>query len=99
MISSCSFLYTLVLVSELSGHMVAAMPAPKVEDEGLGLMLGDEPAALPPVYGRLDAQDGRLGDRRSKIIVVSVSATFDSIQTSLSSLVYLYSLLVFCLFF
>lgn len=89
MISSCSLLYTLVLVS-LSGHMVAAMPAPQAEDEGLGRMLADEPAAVPPIYGRLDAQDGHPGDGRSKIIVVSVSAKFNLLQTRLFTLVHFY---------
>uniref|UniRef100_H3BYL8 Pro-melanin-concentrating hormone n=1 Tax=Tetraodon nigroviridis TaxID=99883 RepID=H3BYL8_TETNG len=72
MISACSFLYTLVLFSELSSHLVAvAMPPAKVEDEALGLALGDELAAVPHVYRPMDATDSGPRDGRSKVIVVS----------------------------
>lgn len=82
MISACSFLYTLVLFSELSSHLAAvAMPPASVEDEGLGVTLGDEPALAPPVYRRTDALDGSPRGGRPKVIVVSVSATFDFFHT------------------
>ncbi|TWW64843.1 pro-MCH [Takifugu flavidus] len=72
MISASSFLYTLVLFSGLSSRSVTvAMPAAKIEDEGLGLLLGDEPAVVPPVYRRMDVQGSSPRDGRSKIIVVS----------------------------
>lgn len=78
MISACSFLYALVLLSELSSHSVTvAMPPAKVQDEGPGLTLGDEPAAFPPVYRRMDVPDSGPRDARSKVIVVSVSFAFD----------------------
>lgn len=86
MISACSFLYTLVLFSELSSHSVTvAMPPATVEDEGLGLTLGVEPAVVPPVYRRMDAPDSSQRDGRSKVIVVSVSVTLDLLKTSLSA--------------
>lgn len=86
MISASSFLYTLVLFSGLSSRSVTvAMPAAKIEDEGLGLLLGDEPAVVPPVYRRMDVQGSSPRDGRSKIIVVSVSATFDLLQSGLSA--------------
>lgn len=78
MISSGSFLYALVLFSGLSSRLVTvAIPAAKIEDEGLGLLLRDEPPAVPPIYRRMDIQDSSPRDGRSKIIVVSVSITFD----------------------
>lgn len=86
MISAGSFLYTLVLFSGLSSRSVTvAMPAANIEDEGLGLLLGDEPAAVPPVYRRMDVQDSSPRDGRSKIIVVSVSVAFDLLQSGLSA--------------
>lgn len=76
MISACSFLYTVLLLSELSGHLVTvAMPPAKVVDEGLSLE--DEPAVVPNVYRRLDAPDSSPRDGRSRVIVVSVSIAFD----------------------
>lgn len=58
------------------------MPQASVEDEGLGLMLGDEPAPAPPtVYRRTDALDDGPRGGRPKVIVVSVSATFDFFHT------------------
>lgn len=86
MISVCSFLYTLVLFSELSSHLVTvAMPATKVEDsatelDGLGLILGDEPMTDPSaVYRRSQVLDNSVTDEdgRPKIIIVSVSVTYD----------------------
>lgn len=86
MISVCSFLYTLVLFSELSSHLVTvAMPATKVEDsateqDGLGLILGDEPMTdRPAVYRRSHVLDNSVTDEdgRPKIIIVSVSVTYD----------------------
>lgn len=86
MISSSCFLYTLVLFSGLSSRSVAgAMPAANVEDEGLGLLLGEEPAAAPAVYRRTDVQDSSPRDGRSKIIVVSVSVASDLLQSGLSA--------------
>lgn len=80
MISVCSFIYTLVLFSELSSHLVTAT---KVEDateqDGLGLILGDgpmtQPADGPSVYRQNSVQDNsvRGEDGRPKIIIVSVS--------------------------
>ncbi|XP_019132407.1 pro-MCH isoform X2 [Larimichthys crocea] len=73
MMSIYSVLYTLVLFSELSSHLVTvAMPANKVgdgiiEQDGRGLLLEDEPmlepVVVPPVYRRnfvLDNNDMRL---------------------------------------
>lgn len=89
MISLCSFLYSLMLFSELSSHLVTATIPIKAEDsiieqDGLGLILEDEPtvaepAAVPPVYRRSQVPDNSMrdGGRRSKVIVVSVSVTFD----------------------
>lgn len=86
MISASCFLYTLVLFSGLSSRSVTvAMPAANIEDEGLGPLLGDEPAAVPPVYRRMDVQDSSPRDGRPKIIVVSVSVTFDLLQSGLSA--------------
>lgn len=86
MISACSFLHALVLFSALSSHWVTvAMPPAQVEDEGLGLALGDEPALVPPIYGRMDDPDSSPRDRRSKVIVVSVSLSFDLLKTRLSA--------------
>lgn len=86
MISASCFLYTLVLFSGLSSRsLTIAMPAAKIEDEGLGLPLGMEPAVVPPIYRRMDVQDSSSRDGRSKIIVVSVSITFDLLQTGLSA--------------
>lgn len=91
MISVCSFLYTLVLFSELSSHLVTvAMPATKVEDsvteqDGLSLILGDEPmtepAVVPPVYRRSHVLDNSMRDEdgRPKVIV-SVSVTSDFLK-------------------
>lgn len=85
MISVYSMLFTLVLFSELSSHLVtAAVPANKVEDgviepDGLGSLLGDESltehAVAPPVYRRrlVVDSDERDEDGNPKIIVVSVS--------------------------
>lgn len=84
MISVCSFIYTLVLFSELSSHLVTvAMPATKVEDateqDGLGLILGGEsmtqPAEVPSVYRQNSVLDNGVRDEdgRPKIIIVSVS--------------------------
>lgn len=82
MISACSFLYALVLFSELSSHLVTVA---NVQDEGLALTLGDEAAAVPPVYGRMDAADSSPRDGRSKVIVVSVSVAVDLLKASLSA--------------
>ncbi|XP_038595065.1 pro-MCH [Micropterus salmoides] len=83
MMSVCSVLYTLVLFSELSSHLVTvAMPATKVEDgiteqDGLGLFLGDEPmtepAVVPPVYRRNRVLDNNVNDEDGspKMIIVS----------------------------
>ncbi|XP_051248920.1 pro-MCH [Dicentrarchus labrax] len=82
MISVYSVLYTLVLFSELSSHLVTvAMPASQVEDsvpeqEGLGLLLGDqpmtEPALIPSVYRRSRVMDDNSEeDGNPKIIIVS----------------------------
>lgn len=93
MISACSFLSTLVLLSELSGHLLTvAMPAAKdandgaMEQDGLGMILGDEVAveaagALPP-YRRSNSLKDE--DQRPKIIIVSVSviSTLAFIQQS-----------------
>lgn len=96
MISARSVFYTLVLFSELSSHLVTvAMPPAKVEDEGLGLILGDEPAVVPPIYRRMDAQDSSPRDGRSKVIVVSVSVTFDLLKTSLSAGLFSFSRKIF----
>lgn len=86
MISTYSFLYTLVLFSELSSHLVTvAMPTTKVDDgvtdqDGLGLILGDESmteaAVVPPVYRRSHGPGSSMTkdeDERPKIIIVSVS--------------------------
>lgn len=93
MISLCSFLYSLMLFSELSSHLVTAtVPSIKAEDsiteqDGLGLILEDEPivaepAAVPSVYRRSQVPDisMRDGGRGSKVIVVSVSVTFDVLR-------------------
>ncbi|KAG7225580.1 hypothetical protein INR49_004986, partial [Caranx melampygus] len=83
MISVYSVLFTLVLFSELSSHLVtAAIPANKLEDgvieqDGLGSLLGNEPltehAMAPPVYRRrlVVDNDDRDEDRNPKIIVLS----------------------------
>ncbi|XP_070785349.1 pro-MCH [Enoplosus armatus] len=83
MMSVYSVLYTLVLFSELSSHFVTtAMPATKVEDglaeqEGLGLLLGDEPmtdpAVVPPAYRQSRVLDNivRDEDGSPRIIIVS----------------------------
>lgn len=82
MISACSFLYVLALFSELSSPSVAlAVPPATVEDEGLGLTLGDEPALPPTVYRRSDGPDGSPRGGRPKVIVVSVSIAFDLLKT------------------
>lgn len=83
MMSACSFISTLVLLSELSGHLLiaAAMPSAKdandgvMEQDGLGLILGDEAAvespAAPLPYRRSNSLKDE--DQRAKIIIVSVS--------------------------
>lgn len=80
MISACSFLSTLVLLSELSGHLLTvAMPAAKdanddgaMEEDGLGLILGNEAAVeAPPPYRRSNSLKDE--DQRAKIIIMSVS--------------------------
>lgn len=88
MISLYSVLYTLVLFSELSSHLVTvAMPANKVEDgvpedDGVGLLLGDEPVTepdvVPPVYRRGRVMDE---DESPRIIIVSVSVASQSLKT------------------
>lgn len=88
-----SVLCTLVLFSELSSHLVTvAMPATKIEDgvteqDGLSLILGDEPmtepAAVPPAYRRSRLLDNNVGDEDGspKIIIVSVSVTSQLLKT------------------
>lgn len=83
MISACSFISTLVLLSELSGHLLTvAMPTTKdanddgaMEEDGLGLILGNEAAveaaAAPLSYRRSNSLKNE--DQRAKIIIVSVS--------------------------
>ncbi|XP_028426288.1 pro-MCH [Perca flavescens] len=81
MISVYSVLYTLVLFSELSSHLVTvAMPATKGEDgvtEQDGLFLGDEsmtaPAGVPLSYRRNLMLDTNAMDEDGspKIIIVS----------------------------
>lgn len=85
MVSVYSVLYTLVLFSELSSHLVTvAMPATKGEDgvtEQDGLFLGDEsmtePAGVPLSYRRNLMLDTNAMDEDGspKIIIVSVSVT------------------------
>ncbi len=87
MISVYSFLYTFVLVSTLSSHLVTvAMPATKIDDgvteqDGIDLLAGDEPmselAVVPSVYRRSLVLDNNMRDEdeNPKIIVVSVSVT------------------------
>lgn len=83
MISVYSVLYTLVLFSELSSHSATvAVPANKAEDviteqEGLGLLLEDEPviepAVVPPVYWRSHVLDNSARDEDgNQVIYVSV---------------------------
>lgn len=94
MISTCSFLSTLVLLSELSGHLLTvAMPAAKdgidgaMEQEGLRLILGDktavETAAAPMPYRRSNSLKDE--DQRAKIIIVSVSVIRRSRPTVLAN--------------
>ncbi|XP_042258609.1 pro-MCH isoform X1 [Thunnus maccoyii] len=83
MISIYSVLFTLVLFSELSSHLVTvAMPASKIEDgeteqDGLGSLLGDGPmteqAVVPPMYRRSLVLDSNIrdDDGNPKIIIVS----------------------------
>ncbi|XP_036977038.1 pro-MCH [Acanthopagrus latus] len=87
MVSVYTVLYVLLLFSELSSHLVTeAMPAYKVEDgvneqDGLGLMAGDEPmtepavvpAAVPPVYRRNHVTDNNARDEDGspKIYILS----------------------------
>nr|XP_046235007.1 pro-MCH [Scatophagus argus] len=83
MASVHSVLYTLVLFSELNSHLgTVAMPATKVEDvvteqDGLGLILGDEPmtepAVVPPVYRRSHLLDTNVRDEDGspKMVIVS----------------------------
>ena len=85
MISVCSFLFTLVLFSELSSHSVTvAIPSAKVEDgmtEQDGPLLGDEPlaehAVIPRLYRRNFVLDNSVSDEDviPKIIMVPVSDT------------------------
>ncbi|XP_073337227.1 pro-MCH [Pagrus major] len=83
MVSVYTVLYALLLFSELSSHLVAvAMPAYKVEDgvneqDGLGLIAGDEPmaepAVVPPAYRRNHVLDNNARDEDGspKIYVLS----------------------------
>lgn len=85
MMSIYSVLYTLVLFSELSSHLVTvAMPANKVgdgiiEQDARGLLLEDEPmlepVVVPPVYRRNFVLDNNVSneDGSPEIIIVSVS--------------------------
>lgn len=94
MMSVYSVLYTLVLFSELSSHLVTvAMPATKVEDaiteqDGLGLLLGDEPmtdaAMVPPVYRRSRLMDNARDEDGIPKIIISVSFTLQLFKTFLS---------------
>lgn len=90
MISACSFLSTLVLLSELSGHLLTvAMPAVKdpndgaMEQDGLGMILGDEAAievaGTASPYRRSNSLKDE--DQRAKIIVVSVSVIWKPLST------------------
>uniref|UniRef100_A0A3Q4AWC0 Uncharacterized protein n=1 Tax=Mola mola TaxID=94237 RepID=A0A3Q4AWC0_MOLML len=81
MLSGSSFLYTLVLFSELSSHLFA-MPATTAEDsarewDDLGLIVGDEPMTeldeILPLYRRNHLLDDRNEEGRSTIMVVPVS--------------------------
>lgn len=97
MVSVYTILYALLLFSELSSHLVAvAMPAYKVEDgvneqDGLGLMAGDEPmtepvvvpAMVPPVYRRNHVLDNNVRDEDGspKIYILSVSVSSPSLKT------------------
>lgn len=97
MVSVYTVLYALLLFSELSSHLVAvAMPAYKVEDgvneqDGLGLMAGDEPmtepvvvpAMVPPVYRRNHVLDNNVRDEDGspKIYILSVSVSSPSLKT------------------
>lgn len=74
MISVYSVLLSLLLFTELSSHSgTVAMPAAKAEDgameEGLGEILGDEPAVIPPVFRRSLIRD----ENGNPTIVISVS--------------------------
>ncbi|XP_068995929.1 pro-MCH [Embiotoca jacksoni] len=78
MMSVYSVLFTLVLFAELSSHRVTvAMPATKVEDgimeqEGLGLIPGDEPLTEPDVIHQMYRRNLVLEeDANPKIIVIS----------------------------
>ncbi|KAM8739847.1 pro-MCH [Acanthopagrus schlegelii] len=83
MVSVYTVLYVLLLFSELSSHLVTeATPAYKVEDgvneqDGLGLMAGDEPmtepAVVPPVYRRNHVTDNNARDEDGspKIYILS----------------------------
>lgn len=98
MVSVYTVLYALLLFSELSSHLVAvAMPAYKVEDgvneqDGLGLMAGDEPMTEPvvvpamvppPVYRRNHVLDNNVRDEDGspKIYILSVSVSSPSLKT------------------
>lgn len=97
MVSVYTVLYALLLFSELSSHLVAvAMPAYKVENgvneqDGLGLMAGDEPmtepvvvpAMVPPVYRRNHVLDNNVRDEDGspKIYILSVSVSSPSLKT------------------
>lgn len=85
MLSGSSFLYTLVLFSELSSHLFA-MPATTAEDsarewDDLGLIVGDEPMTeldeILPLYRRNHLLDDRNEEGRSTIMVVPVSVSSD----------------------
>ncbi|GAA6221048.1 pro-MCH [Lates japonicus] len=83
MISVYSFLFTLVLFSELSSHLLTvAIPATKLEDgiteqDGLGSLLSSEPITepveAPPVYRRNLVLDNSVRDEdgNPKFIIVS----------------------------
>lgn len=86
MISFHSVLYALVLFSELSSDLATAMPTANIEDsaadqEGLGLILTDEPSAEPaavlPGYrkGLMLDSSVRDGEEIPKIVIVPVSET------------------------
>ncbi|KAM9824671.1 pro-MCH [Neosynchiropus ocellatus] len=73
MLSTHSVLFTLVMFSELSSHLVA-MPMDKVEDSiaennGLGSLLGDDPGDETVESRNLALE--RNGEKRPRIIVIS----------------------------
>lgn len=83
MISIYSVLFTLMLFSELSSHLVTvAMPAAKTDDilteqDALTSLLGDklmsEPAVVPPLLRRSFLLDGVRDENGNPKIIVSVS--------------------------